>query len=153
MLDSLCQWPFLSWVALIGFVLLVAARGRIGEERQEMTAGTVPNQFRVDSKRTVQSPAEDGRHYEVQFTDSDGASESVRVSKSVYKRINEGDPLAVYRHPRSTGYVHESEPLSFSRASTSVLWALAWVLIFVGVVDIAVYLIIDESPWCFVIRR
>jgi hypothetical protein len=151
--DSLCQWPFLSWMALIGLVLLVVARRRIGQERQDMIAGAAPDQFRVDSKRTVQSTTEASRHYEVQFTDSDGASESVRVSKSVYKRTNEGDLLVVYRHPRSTGYVHESEPLSFARVSTSVLWALAWVLVFVGVLDIVVYLIVDESPWCLVIRQ
>ena len=118
-----------------------------------MTVSTVPDQFRVESKRAVQSSAEGGHHYEAQFTDSDGTARWVRVSKPVYRRTKEGDLLTVYRHPRSTEYVHESEPLSFSRASTTILLALAGILIFIGVVDMALYLIVDQSPWCFVIRQ
>ena len=118
-----------------------------------MTSSSLPDQFPVDSKRAVQGSGEGSLTYEVQFTDSAGTSQSVRVSKSVYKGTREGDLLTVYKHPRSAEYVHESEPLSFARASTSVLWAVAWILIFVGVVDIVVYLIIDESPWCLVLRQ
>ncbi len=77
----------------------------------------------------------------------------MHVSKPVYRRTKEGDLLTVYRHPRSTEYVHESEPLSFSSASTTILWALAGILFFIGVVDTVLYLIIDQSPWCFVIRQ
>lgn len=145
----MCQWPFLSWFALLGAVLLLVARLRLGEERRGITAST-PDEIRVESKHIVQSAAEGGHHYEVRFIDREGNPESVRVSKSVYQRTNDGDVLTVHANPTSTGYVHESEPLSFSRASTSILWAFAWVLIFVGVVDFLVFVIIDESPWCLV---
>ncbi len=151
--DSLCQWPFLSWVALVGLVLLLVARGRMGDERSEMTGGALPDQFPVDSKRIVPSVSEGSHHYEVQFTDSEGSAQSVQVSKSVYRRTSKGDQITVHRNPRSAGYVHESEPLSYARASTSILWAVAWILIFIGVLDLVVFLIIDESPWCVVINR
>lgn len=153
MFDSLCQWPFLSWLTLVGVVLWLVARGRMGDERQEMVAGTMPDQFRVDSKHPVQSAGEGSTDYEVRFTDSDGNTQSVRVSKSTYENTEVGDMLTVYPNPAGTAFVHESDPLSFSRLSTTILWVLAWVLIFVGIVDLAIYAIIDESPWCVVIRR
>jgi hypothetical protein len=152
MLDSLCQWPFLSWVLIVGLALWLVARSRLRREREHLTAGTVADHYRVDSKRAVQGDLDDSVHYELRFTDTEANPQSVRVSKSVYKATREGDPVTVYRHPRSTEYVHPSEALSFSTPATSILWALAWILMFVGAVDLVVYVVIDESPWCLVIR-
>jgi ABC-type Na+ efflux pump permease subunit len=151
MLDSLCRWPFLSWTLLAGFALWMVARSRLRREREHLTAGTVPDHYRVDSKRAVQGELEDTVHHELRFTDSEGNAQSVRVSRSVYRATRAGDQVTVYRHPRSTQYVHPSEALSFSTPLTSILWALAWILVFVGGVDLVVYLVIGESPWCLVI--
>ena len=152
MLDSLCQWPFLSWLILVGIALWVVARSRMRRERTDLTAGSAADTYLVESKHAVQGELEDSVHYELRFTDSQAQAQSVRVSKSVYRATRAGDPVTVYRHPRSTEYVHPSDALTYSTPLTSIIWALAWVLAFVGTVDVVVYLVIDESPWCLVIR-
>jgi hypothetical protein len=152
MLDSLCQWPFLSWLLLVGIALWVVARSRMRRERTDLTAGSAADTYRVESKHAVQGELEDSVHYELRFTDSRAQAQSVRVSKSVYRATRAGDPVTVYRHPRSTEYVHPSDALTYSTPLTSIIWSLAWVLAFVGAVDVVVYLVIDESPWCLVIR-
>lgn len=123
----------------------------MSDERSDLISQELPVQVRVDEKRTVQTVTEGGYEYFVEFTDPTGVAQNIRVSKRAYRQMNPGDTIAVYAHPGTGTFVHEGDPFAFAKGSTSLMWAIAWILIFIGVVDVVAYAIVEESPWCLVI--
>lgn len=123
----------------------------MSDERSDLISQEMPVQVRVDEKRTVQTVTEGGYEYIVEFTDPMGVGQNIRVSRRAYRQMNLGDTIAVYAHPETGKFVHESDPFAFARVSTSLMWVVAWMLIFIGVVDVVAYAIVEESPWCLVI--
>jgi hypothetical protein len=123
----------------------------MSDERSDLISQTMPVQVSVEEMR-IEAVNEGSPEYKVEFTDPQGVTQTIRVSKRFYRQTSPGDTITVYPYPRSDGYIHESDPFAFAKASTSMMWAVGWILIFIGVLDILMYPIIEESPWCLVIQ-